>query len=248
MQSTRRIEVLTVLVMLATFCSWVVDGFIVNPSFTSRVCPSLPSATAHFESTEASHKDNEFVAKRIIVKGDVQGGYYRACVLNEARRFRRLVGTMSPPDDTDIAEIYVEVSLCSTSSCLSRYRKTFGVNCIHWLLETCFADTWIGKSQDGWGICAMVQERERRVEPSRWRRRSSRRRANRALRWLLLQNQVIVSCCWVLAALNLESIGIESSRLDTQCLIVDGESASCELGFHMNSSIKLCLCCVSHAD
>ena len=28
-------------------------------------------------------KQNEIVARRIIVKGDVQGGYYRACVSNE---------------------------------------------------------------------------------------------------------------------------------------------------------------------
>lgn len=28
---------------------------------------------------------NEIIAKRIIVKGNVQGGYYRSCVLNEVR-------------------------------------------------------------------------------------------------------------------------------------------------------------------
>mmetsp|Transcript_11600 Transcript_11600/g.15292 ORF Transcript_11600/g.15292 Transcript_11600/m.15292 type:complete len:154 (-) Transcript_11600:190-651(-) len=50
----------------------------------------------------------EYIARRIIVEGDVQGGYYRSCVLNEGGRFRRLVGTMSPPDDTKRAEIYVE--------------------------------------------------------------------------------------------------------------------------------------------
>lgn len=53
--------------------------------------------------------DDELVAKRLIVSGDVQGGYVRACVLNEAGRFRRLVGTMTDPDRTsDKAEIYVE--------------------------------------------------------------------------------------------------------------------------------------------
>lgn len=52
--------------------------------------------------------DNELVARRIIVSGDVHGGYYRSCVLNEAGRFRRLVGTMSLPDGSDTAEIYVE--------------------------------------------------------------------------------------------------------------------------------------------
>lgn len=32
------------------------------------------------------HDDSgEIVARRIVVKGDVQGGYYRSCVLNEVR-------------------------------------------------------------------------------------------------------------------------------------------------------------------
>jgi hypothetical protein len=36
------------------------------------------------QSTSSQSEDpNEIVARRIIVKGDVQGGYYRACVLNE---------------------------------------------------------------------------------------------------------------------------------------------------------------------
>lgn len=43
-----------------------------------------------------------------MVEGDVQGGYYRSCVRNEASRFRRLCGTMTPPDDSGKAEIYVE--------------------------------------------------------------------------------------------------------------------------------------------
>ena len=43
-------------------------------------------------------------------KGDV-GGYYRTCVLNEAGKFRRLTGTMSDPDDSKTAEIYVEVCM-----------------------------------------------------------------------------------------------------------------------------------------
>jgi len=52
--------------------------------------------------------DSDLIARKIIVSGDVQGGYYRSCVANEAGRFRRLFGTMSPPDDSDEAEIYVE--------------------------------------------------------------------------------------------------------------------------------------------
>lgn len=58
----------------------------------------------------AAADNSEIIARRIIVIGDVQGGYYRSCVLNEASRFRRLVGTMSPPDSTKEAEIYVEGS------------------------------------------------------------------------------------------------------------------------------------------
>jgi len=50
----------------------------------------------------------QIVGRRILVKGDVNGGYVRTCVINEASRFRRLIGTMSPPEDTDTAEIYVE--------------------------------------------------------------------------------------------------------------------------------------------
>ena len=78
---------------------------------------------------------SDMVARRIIVTGDVHGGYYRSCVKNEVRilplwfaswvkwshfvlsnffhqasRFRKLVGTMTPPDDSQEAEIYVEVS------------------------------------------------------------------------------------------------------------------------------------------
>mmetsp|Transcript_4640 Transcript_4640/g.6033 ORF Transcript_4640/g.6033 Transcript_4640/m.6033 type:complete len:156 (-) Transcript_4640:228-695(-) len=51
---------------------------------------------------------NDIIGRRIIVKGDVNGGYIRTCVQNEASRFRKLIGTMSPPEDTDTAEIYVE--------------------------------------------------------------------------------------------------------------------------------------------
>ena len=48
---------------------------------------------------------NEIVGKRIIVTGDVNGGYLRTCISNEAGRFRRLLGTMSPPDDEGAAHI-----------------------------------------------------------------------------------------------------------------------------------------------
>lgn len=50
---------------------------------------------------------NDIITASIKVSGDV-GGYYRACVSNEAGKFRRLVGTMSMPDGSSEAEIYVE--------------------------------------------------------------------------------------------------------------------------------------------
>jgi len=55
----------------------------------------------------ADDDPDEIITASIKVSGDV-GGYYRACVLNEAGKFRGLVGTMSPPDDRREAEIYVE--------------------------------------------------------------------------------------------------------------------------------------------
>ncbi|KAL7545102.1 hypothetical protein ACHAWF_008457 [Thalassiosira exigua] len=51
---------------------------------------------------------NELIARRIVVSGDVDGGYYRSCVKNEASRFRNLIGNMSTPDGSKRAEIYVE--------------------------------------------------------------------------------------------------------------------------------------------
>jgi len=68
--------------------------------------PKYQPRTEFFLSSNVD--DSDLIARKIIVVGDVQGGYYRSCVLNEAGRFRRLVGTMSPPDDSEEAEIYVE--------------------------------------------------------------------------------------------------------------------------------------------
>lgn len=67
--------------------------------------------TRLFEAKDSDGKDpNDIVACRIKMEGAVQGGYFRACVKNEARRFRNLIGTMSPPSDDPKAEaeIYVE--------------------------------------------------------------------------------------------------------------------------------------------
>lgn len=48
----------------------------------------LPQQHAKHLSTQlfsGDDADSEIVARRIIVNGDVQGGYYRACVKNEVR-------------------------------------------------------------------------------------------------------------------------------------------------------------------
>jgi len=88
-----------------------------SAAFTSTysratITPKFAPATValHSESSDdaAAADPNEVIARRIIVLGDVDGGYYRSCVKNEASRFRKLIGTMSPPDDSNRAEIYVE--------------------------------------------------------------------------------------------------------------------------------------------
>lgn len=73
--------------------------------------PTFPTTALHAgdDSAAAAADPNEVVARRIVVVGDVAGGYYRSCVKNEASRFRKLIGTMTPPeDDEKRAEIYVE--------------------------------------------------------------------------------------------------------------------------------------------
>uniref|UniRef100_A0A7S1Z798 Acylphosphatase-like domain-containing protein n=1 Tax=Trieres chinensis TaxID=1514140 RepID=A0A7S1Z798_TRICV len=76
-----------------------------NLGVGSTIAPS-PIVTFMAESDVDS---NEIIGRRIVVTGDVNAGYVRTCVVNEASRFRRLIGTMSPPDDEqDTAEIYVE--------------------------------------------------------------------------------------------------------------------------------------------
>uniref|UniRef100_A0A7R9ZP10 Acylphosphatase-like domain-containing protein n=1 Tax=Craspedostauros australis TaxID=1486917 RepID=A0A7R9ZP10_9STRA len=87
-----------------------VQAFGVAPSTTSIAArqTAAPSSSLFAEADKNGSQQPELIARRIILKGDVNGGYYRACVLNEAGKFRRLLGTMTPPDDTDTAEILVE--------------------------------------------------------------------------------------------------------------------------------------------
>lgn len=54
-------------------------------ALATAAAQDVPSATSKDDSGDG----NEVVARRIVVTGDVQGGYYRSCVLNEVRRLRR---------------------------------------------------------------------------------------------------------------------------------------------------------------
>lgn len=93
----------------------VVHGFTLtsqtaSPSMAVKAAARQPLALGMAADDSSGGDPNEIVGKRIIVTGDVNGGYLRTCISNEAGKFRRLLGTMSPPDDGDEAEIYVEVS------------------------------------------------------------------------------------------------------------------------------------------
>jgi hypothetical protein len=87
-------------------------------AFVSPRSSSQPAFSSCIGADATNIDPDEIVARRIILEGDVQGGYYRSCVRNEAGRFRRLSGTMTPPDDSKTAEIYVEVRimLCSSNN------------------------------------------------------------------------------------------------------------------------------------
>mmetsp|Transcript_30601 Transcript_30601/g.52377 ORF Transcript_30601/g.52377 Transcript_30601/m.52377 type:complete len:158 (-) Transcript_30601:312-785(-) len=84
-------------------------GFTANPSQKNqRLTPPSAARYATASTTEGGGDPSEVIARKIVVCGDVDGGYYRSCVKNEGSRFRKLSGTMSPPDDSKKAEILVE--------------------------------------------------------------------------------------------------------------------------------------------
>ena len=57
-------------------------GFVTQTSSIDRV--SMLSSTAEASGSDKATADpTELIAKRIVVEGDVQGGYFRSCVLNE---------------------------------------------------------------------------------------------------------------------------------------------------------------------
>ncbi len=53
--------------------------------FNSALHAESDGKTAEVPSSSSSADPAEVIARRIIVAGDVQGGYYRACVKNEVR-------------------------------------------------------------------------------------------------------------------------------------------------------------------
>mmetsp|Transcript_2141 Transcript_2141/g.5036 ORF Transcript_2141/g.5036 Transcript_2141/m.5036 type:complete len:155 (+) Transcript_2141:157-621(+) len=84
-----------------------------SPPRTSTTYHSnnFPTTTKFATADDNAPDPDDIIARRVVVTGDVDGGYYRSCVKNEASRFRTLIGTMSPPNDDDggkRAEIYVE--------------------------------------------------------------------------------------------------------------------------------------------
>jgi len=95
--------VTSVLLLLVLFYSTTVNAFVSPRNLSQR------SFGTHIAAESSDNSPDDIIARRIIVEGDVEGGYYRSCVRNEAGRFRRLSGTMTPPDDSRKAEIYVEV-------------------------------------------------------------------------------------------------------------------------------------------
>ena len=53
----------------------------------SKVIFATAEQEASAADIEESGDPSELIARRIVVEGDVQGGYYRSCVLNEVREF-----------------------------------------------------------------------------------------------------------------------------------------------------------------
>ena len=109
------------LVTSSTHISTCVDAFVPLSTSATRNAQDIRSQSSLLQPTTATttttklafaKEDDaaELVGRRIIVTGDVNGGYIRTCIMNEAAVFRKLIGTMTPPDSSSsTAEIYVEV-------------------------------------------------------------------------------------------------------------------------------------------
>lgn len=96
--------------MLIGFSNFVDEIYCFAPSTSlssSTVLQNGPRIL-QLHATGSSENPDEVIGKTIVVKGDVNGGYVRTCIKNEASKFRRLIGTMSPPAEDNTATIYVE--------------------------------------------------------------------------------------------------------------------------------------------
>ena len=69
--------------------SFLAFFLIASNHVVTAFAPTSLSAAVHGATTRlyvtAGAEESDLVARRIVVTGDVQGGYYRSCVLNEVR-------------------------------------------------------------------------------------------------------------------------------------------------------------------
>ena len=69
--------------LLLALVGVAVDGFVPTSPRPTILTSALFAETAASTDDAAIADDDEIIGRRIVVKGDVNGGYYRSCVLNE---------------------------------------------------------------------------------------------------------------------------------------------------------------------
>jgi hypothetical protein len=77
------LQALALMLFMAT--SSVVDAFAMVPTIPTVIGSMPRSLVVVSEANGDEHDATEVIARRITLKGAVQGGYYRSCVLNEVR-------------------------------------------------------------------------------------------------------------------------------------------------------------------
>eukprot|EP00587_Corethron_hystrix_P012355 CAMPEP_0113311860 /NCGR_PEP_ID=MMETSP0010_2-20120614/8918_1 /TAXON_ID=216773 ORGANISM="Corethron hystrix, Strain 308" /NCGR_SAMPLE_ID=MMETSP0010_2 /ASSEMBLY_ACC=CAM_ASM_000155 /LENGTH=177 /DNA_ID=CAMNT_0000167563 /DNA_START=129 /DNA_END=662 /DNA_ORIENTATION=- /assembly_acc=CAM_ASM_000155 len=119
--ATCRLAVVSYLVATASSFSVLIERTNLLPSSavafstTARSTCFVPKRPLQMSSPDSDGEsfdlsklgDEDFVALKLIVSGNI-GGYYRACIKNEAERFRGLGGSMTDTDEDGKAEINVE--------------------------------------------------------------------------------------------------------------------------------------------
>ena len=61
------------------------------PSQNQRLTPPSAARYASASTTEGGGDPSEVIARKIVVCGDVDGGYYRSCVKNEVCLFHHIM-------------------------------------------------------------------------------------------------------------------------------------------------------------